>query len=229
MLKKTVTTLVFTVSLALSNDTFLHQFFNNKVCDQVLENDGYFKTCYDYKVKGAKYVAYTIDGSLANSNNIEERPRFYPDKNIPPKYRGEYSDYTNNRYGMDRGHMAEDASFDYSQRSLKAVYVLSNITPQHSTVNRDKKAWAGVERFGRALATKMGKVDVLNGVIYSNNPKRIGHNQIAIPDAFWKMYYNQERNYQRCFYFENKVIIDPSKNISDYEVACEKLNGKSNY
>lgn len=224
MLKKTLTTMVLTTSLAFASDTtFLHQFFNNKVCDQVLENDGYFKTCYDYKVKGAKYVAYTIDGFLANSNNIEERPRFYPDKNIPPQYRSEYSDYTNNRYSMDRGHMAEDASFDYSQRSLNAVYVLSNIIPQHSTVNRDKKAWAGVERFGRALATKMGKVDVLNGVIYSNNPKRIGHNQIAVPDAFWKMYYNQERNYQRCFYFENKPITDLNKNISDYEVECGKL------
>lgn len=80
MLKRTLTTLVFTASLALANDTFLHQFFNNKVCDQVLENDGYFKTCYDYKAKGAKYVAYTINGPLVNSNNIEERSRFYPEK-----------------------------------------------------------------------------------------------------------------------------------------------------
>lgn len=223
MLQKILTMLALTASLALANDTFLHQFFNNKVCDQILENDGYFKTCYNYKAKGAKYVAYTIDGFLANSNNIEERPRFYPDKNIPAQYRSEYSDYTNNRYSMDRGHMTEDASFDYSQRSLNAVYVMSNIIPQHSSVNRDKKAWAGVERFGRALATKMGKVNVLNGVVYSSNPKRIGHNQVAVPDAFWKMYYNQEQKYQRCFYFENKPITGPDKNISDYEVACEKL------
>lgn len=197
---------IFSTSLAFANDGFLHQFFNSKVCNQVLENNGYFKTCYDYKAKGARYVAYTLDGSLINNVNIEKRPRFYPDKNIPKQYRSEYSDYTNNRYKMDRGHLAEDASFDYTQRSLQAVYVMSNIIPQHSTVNRDKKAWAGVERFGRLLATKIGKVNVLNGVIYSNNPKRIGHNQIAIPDAFWKMYYNKEQKYQRCFYFENNKI-----------------------
>lgn len=223
MLKKIFLTMVLTASLALASDTFLHQFFNNKVCDQVLENDGYFKTCYDYKAKGAKYVAYTIDGSLANSKNIEERHRFYLDKNIPSQYRSEHSDYTRNRYDMDRGHLAEDASFDYSQRSLNAVYVMSNIIPQHATVNRDKKAWAGVERFGRAIATKMGKVNVLNGVIYSSNPRRIGHNQIAVPDAFWKMYYNQKQKYQRCFYFENKPVTDSNKNISDYEVECGKL------
>ncbi|MBW6487524.1 DNA/RNA non-specific endonuclease [Sulfurimonas sp.] len=222
-MKKTLLILIFATSLTLATDTFLHQFFNNKVCDQILENNGYFKTCYDYKVKGAKYVAYTIKGDLVNKNNIKERPRFYLDKNIPNQYRSEYSDYTNNRYKMDRGHMAEDASFDYSQRSLNAIYVMSNIIPQYFTVNRDKKAWAGLERFGRVMATKMGKVNVLNGVIYSNNPKRIGHNQIAIPTAFWKIYYNKEQNFQRCFYFENKPIVDSNKNVSDYEIACKRL------
>ncbi|OGS70785.1 MAG: hypothetical protein A3F91_09740 [Flavobacteria bacterium RIFCSPLOWO2_12_FULL_35_11] len=219
---KALISLFIALSLGADN-TFLHQFFNDKVCDQILSNDGYFKTCYDYKTKGAKYVAYTLDGSLVNSGDIKERPRFYEDLNIPVQHRSKHSDYTNNRYSMDRGHLAEDASLDYSQRSLKAAYVMSNIIPQHSMVNRDKKAWAGVERFGRALATKMGKIGVLNGVIYSNNPKRIGHGQIAVPDAFWKMYYSADMKYQRCFYFKNEEISDKNKSIKDYEINCEKL------
>lgn len=127
MLKKTLAALLFTTSLVFANDTFLHQFFNNKVCDQVLENDEYFKTCYDYKAKGAKYVAYAIDGSLANKGNIDERPRFYPDKNIPSQYRSEYSDYTNNRYKMDRGHLAEVPFIfsKYGQEKSPNLYVLN--------------------------------------------------------------------------------------------------------
>ena len=48
--------------LFATDDTFLHQFFNKQVCDQILYNDGYFTTCYDYKAKGAKFVAYTLEG-----------------------------------------------------------------------------------------------------------------------------------------------------------------------
>lgn len=206
-----------------ADSTFLHQFFNNKVCDQVLNNDGYFKTCYDYKAKGAKYVAYTLDGSQVNAGEIKKRPRFYEDLNIPVQYRSKAGDYTKNSYDMDRGHLFEDASADYSQRSLQSVYVMSNIIPQAQTINRSTKAWAGLERFGRVLAIKMGQVDVLNGVVYSNNPKRIGHGQIAVPDAFWKMYYNDEAKYQRCFYFENEPITDKKKKIKDYEIECRKL------
>jgi len=50
-----------------------------------------------------------------------------------------------------------------------------------------------------------GSVDVLNGVIYSSNPKRIGKNRVAVPDAFWKMIYNDSKNYKKCFYYENDL------------------------
>lgn len=50
-----------------------------------MKNNGYFQTCYNYENKGAKYVAYTIDGSNVNVKNIEKRPRFYDDLNIPKK------------------------------------------------------------------------------------------------------------------------------------------------
>ena len=207
----------------LGSNLFLNKFFNNQQCDQVLNNSGYFKTCYDYKMKGAKYVAYSLDGSLVNKKNIKKRPRFFEDKNIPKRYRSHYSDYTHNIYKQDRGHIFEDAAMDYSQRSLNAIYTMSNIIPQHRTVNRSQKAWAGLERFGRTLATKMGKINVLNGIVYSKHPKRIGRNKIAVPSAFWKMFYSKEQNYQRCFYFENTKITDKSKKVKDYEVSCKKL------
>lgn len=223
MIKLLFKILLLSNLLYAADNIFLHQFFNDKVCDQVLNNDGYFKTCYDYKAKGAKFVAYTIYGSLVNQKNIKKRPRFYQDLHIPKRYRSSSNDYTRNIYSMDRGHLAEDASFDYSQRSLNAVYTMSNIIPQHSTINRGKKAWAGLEKFGRALAVKMGKINVLNGVIYSKNPKRIGHDQIAVPEAYWKLYYSDDMKYLRGFYFENKKITDNRKKIKDYEIDYRKL------
>ena len=206
----------------LSNKTIiLNKFFNKKKCDQILLNNGFFKTCYNYEMKGANFVAYTIKGKNVDKMNIKKRPSFYEDKNIPKQYRSHSNDYKNNRYKNDRGHLAEDASFDYSQRSLKSVYTMSNIIPQHKSINRSDKAWKGLEKFARSLAKGLGSINVLNGVEYDKKPKRIGRGKIAIPKAYWKILYNED-GYKQCFYFEN-TNKDKIKGINDYEVNCKKL------
>ena len=219
-MKKTILILaVLSVNL-FGADLSLKKYFNDRTCDQVLNNGGLFKTCYDYKNKGPKYVAYTLKGDKVNVKNIKKRPRFYEDKNIPKKYRSSYSDYTHNIYKNDRGHIYEDAAVDYSQKTLNAVYVMSNIIPQHNSINRSIHAWKGLEKYGRTLATKLGEINVLNGVIYGDSPKKMGRNKISVPSAFWKMYYTKD--FERCFYFKNKQINKAYK-IKDYEVKCSAL------
>jgi len=78
-------------------------------------------------MKGAKYVAYTLYGDKVNSVNIKKRMGFYTEKNIPAKYRSKNKDYTHS--GYDRGHLANDASFDYSKKSLRKTYSMANIIP----------------------------------------------------------------------------------------------------
>ena len=117
-------------SLVFSSNILESKIFSPSNCDQILNNGGYFKTCYSYKHKGALFVGYTLDGQKMNEKNIKKRPRFYEDKNIPKKYRSKHSDYTHNKFKNDRGHLAPDAAFDYSQKSLNSVYAMSNIIPQ---------------------------------------------------------------------------------------------------
>jgi len=224
MIKKlTLTFLVTTATLSATNINF-NNFFNKKVCDQVLTNKGYFKTCYSYKAKGAKYVAYTLNGNTVNAKNIKKRPRFYEDKNIPKRYRSKYSDYTHNIYKMDRGHLYPDASGDDNRKKLNSLYAMSNIIPQYKTINRGRKFWAGVERYSRNISTKLGSVDVLNGVMYSKHPKRIGRNKIAVPQAYWKIIYNKNKNFKKCFYFENNPLFIKGKDsIKDFIIDCNEL------
>jgi endonuclease G len=203
-----------------AKDAFLEQFFNKQLCDRVLENDGLYKTCYSDHYKGAKYIAFSLDGKLVNESNIEKRPRFYDDLNIPKQFRSTYADYANDTY--QRGHIFEDASADYSVDSLKAVYRMSNIVPMEAKVNMSKSAWSGVERYGRMLATKFGNINVLNGIVYNEKPKRIGRNKIAVPFAFWKMYYKSD-GYQRCFYLQNNSKAIAGKKLKEHEVDCGEL------
>lgn len=199
------------------NSLLAKKYINDKNCDQILSNNGYFTTCYNYNYKGLVYGYSKLNGEKVNEGNLKERPKFYSDLNIPMQYRTSTNDYT--RSGHDRGHtIASDASFDYSLKSQDATYSMSNITPQKPNTNR--KSYVGVEKYERLIASKLGSVEVLTIVDYPKNPERMSHNQIAIPSGYGKVYWNEKEKFQRCFYIPNDDVI---YELSELEVSCAKL------
>jgi len=99
---------------------------------------------------------------------------------------------------------------------------MANIIPQAPQVNR--KTWINAEKLERSVASSLGSVNVLNGVIYSLNPLRIGKNEIAVPNAFWKMIYNDNKGYKKCFYYKNNNNIDiKSDKLKSHLVDCDNL------
>lgn len=208
--------LVFTITVFASNE------FKN--CDQIIDKQVY-KICYDYNYKGAKFVSYSLDGTLVNKNNIKERAKFYSEKTIPIQYRSKSSDYI--KSGYDRGHLANDASFDNDVKVVRKTYTMANIIPQAPKVNRN--TWIKTEKLERYLAVQLGNVDVLIGVLYDDNPKRIGKNQIAVPTAFYKKLYNTSKGYEKCFYYENDLNIDVKKDkLENHLVDCNTIHTLSN-
>lgn len=216
MIAVALVTIVSTASQAAE----ITDYINQRNCDKVLDK-GYYKICYDYGMKGAKYVGYTLDGSKVNTGNIKKRPRFYPDKAIPRQYRTTSKDYTHNEFHADRGHLAPDASFDWSKKSLHSVYSMDNIIPQYRYINR--KTWVKAERYERQTAVKLGRVTVINGVVYGSHPERMRKSGIAYPEAYWKMLFDNH-GFERCFYYKNdsRVKIKGDR-LRDHVVDCEKL------
>jgi len=199
-----------------TSDLRLKKYFNKKSCDKILNNNGYFKTCYDYSLKSALYVYIELDGTKVYEKEIEKRPSFYIDKHIPAKYRTKYSDYT--KKGYDRGHSgANDASNDYSDKSLKATYVMSQIVPQLPKTNR--YSYLKVEKYERKIANKLGSLKALTINEFDKFPKRIGRSKLAVPSGFYKIYWNKKANFEKCFYIPNdnkiyklkEMVIDCSQ------------------
>jgi len=65
---------------------------------------------------------------------------------------------------------------------------------------------------------------VINGVIYSLDTKRIGKNKIAVSKAFWKMIYNDEKDYKKYFYYENDLNVNVKLDkLKNHLIDCNKV------
>lgn len=199
---------------------FIKRFINEKDCDKILYNDGLFTTCFNYDLKSALNGYTKLDGELVNKTNIEKRPEFYIDENIPYQYRTTNQDYL--KSGFDKGHnIGSDASFDYSLKTQKATYVLTNIVPQYPNTNR--KSYLNVENYERVVALSFGESEIMTFNFFKNNPERLGRSQLAIPVGFAKIIWNSKENFQRCFYIPNDDKVYDLKNL---EVSCKQLVDK---
>ena len=195
------------------------EFISGANCDQIIDNE-FITICYDYKLKAAKSVAYLLDGDLMNDPNIDKRPSFYSEKSLDKKYRISTTDYTNS--GYDRGHLAPDAAFDWSQESLNSVYTLANIIPQAPQVNRN--SWASLEKYVRAKAVELGKLNVINVVKYGQRSSRMGKNKMAISKGYYKILYNEEESYEECFYYSNKLGVSSREDtVPKHKVLCSEV------
>ncbi len=209
---------ILALSLVL-NATDLSTYINKQNCSQIIDKQ-VFTICISYKMKGARYVGYTLDGNKVNAVNIKKRNSFYTEKNIPKRYRSAPKDY--GKSGYDKGHLANHSSFDYSEKATRKTYSIANVIPQSPKVNR--YTWFKAEKFERKIAVSLGTVNVLNGVVYSSKPQRIGKNKIAVPDGFWKMIYNDSKGYKKCFYYNNNLnIVAKGDKLKSHLIACDTL------
>jgi endonuclease G len=218
-MKKTVILVASLLSTSYLSSSNINSYIAKKNCDQIIDKKVY-KICYSYEHKGALAVWYNLDGNLVHKKNIEKRPRFYPESKVPVNYRVKHSDYT--RSGYDRGHLANDASFDWSIDSQKATYSMANISPQTPKLNR--KVWIKAEKYERKVATNLGKVDVINLVQYDKRPKKIGKAQLSVPSKFYKILANESKGFKKCFEYENNFNIDVKNDkLKNHEVSCREL------
>lgn len=206
------------------NNTILKKkIFNHLHCSKIISNQ-VISSCYSYRLKSTIAVAYVVDGSVVNLNNITKRPKWTIDKRIPKQYRGNSRDYSYS--GYDRGHMAPDADFDAYENILKQVYDINiNVVPQSPMVNR--KTWLKAEKYERYMAVKLDYVDIIDIPIFNKNPKRIGIDKIAVPKGFYKIIYNNKYHFEKCFYYKNNLHVDwRSDRLSSHLINCHLFNSK---
>jgi len=213
--------LLLGIIMVMSNGALASDVFKGRKCDQVLHNR-YYTTCYDYGHKGPRYTFYKLKGSLVDRNNIAHRFHFRQDRRIPVEYRVSDTDYAHNMRGLERGHMAPDADFDYSYAALRSTYLLSNAVPQDGYVNR--YGWGKAEELERLLARTNKIVYVTNGVIY-NDTVNMSMRGVSVPVGFWK-YITNRRGLNICLLYANKKPLNGvSLPYRGHMVPCKTIEG----
>lgn len=101
--------------------------------------------------------------------------------------------------GYDKGHMAP-AGDSASVEQMRETFLMTNMTPQLPTVNRD--SWKLLEENVRKQFAKINAdIWVLNIAIYQPNPSRIGKG-IPVPSGYWKIVYLPTET--QFYYCDNK-------------------------
>ena len=204
----------------INQTDYKKKFVNYSNCNQIVDKE-FLYICYDHNLKVAKAVAYTLYGDLVDDLNIQKRPSFYEEESIAIPYRAKVKDYS--KSGYDRGHMAPDAAFDWSQESLESTYSLANIIPQIPEVNQ--QAWVEVEKYARVKAKNLFELNVVNVIKYSNSPNRIGKSLIAVSVGYYKILYNSNEKYEECFYYPNNKSYDfDNDKLESHRVNCGDIS-----
>lgn len=93
-------------------------------------------------------------------------------------------DYSNS--GFDRGHMCPSADQKWSPDAMKDCFVLTNIAPQHHSLNTG--AWKTLEGKERLWAQRDSAIVIVAGPVYENDDnQRIGKTGVRVPGAFFKV------------------------------------------
>ena len=219
-MKKIILGLIFLITLSFSN-SFNYNFQSpiSKVsidnssliifakCDKVI-HDPYQVKCYSYKNKAPLFNMYYLDSNVTKT--YKKRLSFKEDKRIPDEYQNSLKCYK--KSGLDRGHLAPDAAFDYNLTILKTTYLTSNITPEYPRVNR--YFIAKIEKLVRNIAAK-NNIIVITGAKYSKNYLKNNKNCPNIPEYIYKLIYIK---YKNNYKFIKGYVFKNIKNITKNDI-----------
>ena len=184
--------------------------------EQIISHTG-FIISYNSDWKIPNWVAYELTKEKVEGT-VPRYDSFLPDPEVPLDKSANTYDYSNTSW--DRGHMAPAGDMKWSEQAMKESFYLSNICPQNKNLNGG--VWHDLEIQIRELARQKGNIYIVCGPIVSKQPKTIGANKVAIPDAFFKVLLQNNNNEWSAiaFMFANESGRKP---LSTYAMSVEDI------
>ncbi len=106
--------------------------------------------------------------------------------------------------GYSRGHMAPAMDMRWDKTAMTQCFYMTNMCPQDTKLNNDH--WRVLEEKVHRWAKRDKRLMVFTGPIMGKSPKMIGKDKqnIAVPEAFFKVLYAPDKGRSIAFIYENK-------------------------
>ena len=184
--------------------------------NQIIVHAGYTLS-YNETYEQANWVTYMLCASDLDSATAIRKNYFKPDALIKTGS-AELSDYVGS--GYDRGHLSPAGNYIENQVEMDESFYMSNISPQDPSFNRG--IWKRLENYERELAVEKDTIYVITGGILKGDLKTIGDNEVAVPEYFFKIFYND--SFILCFLIKNEKS---SVSIFDFIQPLTKIEEES--
>ena len=184
---------------------------------QPICREAYF-VAYDAPVKIPVYVAYT----LLPPNALGCFPRtnaFVADQSLggtgarPDDYAGT---------GYDKGHAAPDGDLSWSQQVEYESFLMTNMYPQHGSLNRG--IWKLLETSVRGWAVQRNQTyTIFVGAIYGAGDPTIG-NGVIVPRGYYKIVVNQQTNETAGWLFPHtKPYVNLGNDLTKFRAPIAQI------
>ena len=164
--------------VSVEKDTF--DFYPTSTTGQIVHHK-YYALSYDEDYENAEWVAYSLSPKQLSKAQIK-RPHFIRDPLVKTR-----SAYYKNYYpnGYEKGHLCPAADRRFSYEAFDETFYTSNVSPMDHYFNGG--IWNNLEKQVRYWTKRYGKLYIVTGGILTKGLERIGREEVAVPDEFYKI------------------------------------------
>ncbi len=180
-----------------------------------------YLVAYDATAKIPVYVAYT----LKPQNALGCFPRtnaFVADQSVPNGAR--LDDYAGT--GYDKGHAVPDGDLSYSQIVEYESFLMTNMYPQHGSLNRG--IWKLLETSVRGWAVQLNQpFTIYVGAIYGPSDPTIGKG-VVVPNGFYKIVINNNTGAVAGWAFPHvKPYGNLGNNLTKFRISITEIQQRA--
>jgi len=199
------------------NDTLLP----TSTTGQVVKHH-YYTLSYNEDYENPEWVAYSLSPKQISRRQID-RPRFIRDPLVKTRS-AHYKNYYPN--GYEKGHLVPAADMRFDTLAFDETFYTSNVSPMDHYFNSG--IWNNLEKQVRYWVKRYGDLYIVTGGILQDGLERIGREQVAVPDEFYKIILDyKEPKHPRMIAFIIPHKDLPDSDLRDFVVPVDSIEKRT--